>query len=197
MSRDGQDDNWRGNGAVGETPRAYCSGRVCRLFVAPVAGVPMAAVPSVSAVAGRGLQGDRYFNGGETLSNRYSRETEVTLVEFEVLEALRREHGLAVDPQDTRRNIITRGISLNALVGCDFCVGPTVLRGVSVCEPCAHLERVTRPGVLRALVHHAGLRASIIEGGTIRVGDLIDEVRAEHGFTQARPHRKICCRDNV
>jgi MOSC domain-containing protein len=168
-----------------EAPRVSCSGYVCRLFVAPAAGAPMVAVPSVFAVSGRGLQGDRYFRGGGTQSNRFDRMTEVTLVELEVLEVLRREHGLAVHPQDTRRNIVTQGVSLNALVGCDFCVGPTVVRGVSVCEPCAHLERVTRPGVLRALVHRAGLRARIVEGGTIRVGDLIGESRIKDGVTQA------------
>lgn len=161
----------------GQAPRVSGSGRVCSLFVAPAPGAPMRAVLSVIAVAGRGLRGDRYFREGGT-SNRVDRMTEVTLVELEVLEELRCEHDLIVHPQDTRRNIITQGLSLNALIGCDFRVGPTVLRGISACEPCAHLERVTRPGVLRALVHRAGLRARIVQGGTIRVGDLIGECPA-------------------
>jgi MOSC domain-containing protein YiiM len=184
MSRDRQGDNRLRNGVVGGgAARVSCSGLVCRLFVAPAAGAPMVSVPSVSAVAGRGLQGDRYFRGGRTQLNHLGRMTEVTLVDFEVLEVLRCEHGLTVHPRDTRRNIITQGVSLNALVAREFRVGPAILRGVSVCEPCAHLERVTRPGVLRALVHRAGLRARIVEGGTIRVGDLIGEVRAEDAVT--------------
>ena len=75
--------------------------------------------------------------------------------------------------EDARRNIVTRGVSLNGLVGREFTIGDVVCIGRRLAEPCAHLERVSRPGLLRPLVHRAGLRADILEGGTISVGDQV------------------------
>src|SRR5579864_3663949 len=160
---------------VWETPRMMRCGRVTHIFIAPTAGAPMVALPAVSAVAGRGLEGDRYFCHAGTLSDHPDRITEVTLAEREVLEALRHDHGIVVDPQDMRRNIITQGVALNSLVGREFRVGEVILRGRTLCEPCAHLERATQRRVLPALVHRAGIRARILAGGMIGVGDLIYE----------------------
>jgi MOSC domain-containing protein YiiM len=89
---------------------------------------------------------------------------------------MEREHGIAITGAQSRRNLLTRGISLNPLVGREFRVGDVKLRGIELCEPCRHLERLTMPGVLKGLVHRGGLRAQILEGGTIRPGDLIEEI---------------------
>lgn len=131
----------------------------------------MASVPEVRAVVGKGLEGDRYFTQVGTYSNTPGPDREVTLIESEVLEALRRECGIPLDPNESRRNIVTAGVPLNSLVGRDFRVGEVALRGVRLCQPCAHLERLTSPGVLAALVNRGGLRAQILTNGVIRVGD--------------------------
>lgn len=135
----------------------------------------MMAVTEVHAVTGRGLEGDRYFHRAGTWSSRRGPGTDVTLVELEVLEALERDYGIFLNPQDLRRNIVIRGISLNGLVGREFRVGRVILRGVGLCEPCTHLDRATQRRVLRALVHRGGLRAQILVAGMIRVGDVIHE----------------------
>jgi len=99
----------------------------------------------------------------------------VTLVATEMLSLLEREHGIRLDPADTRRNLLTSGVTLNDLVGKIFQVGGVRMRGVRLAEPCDHLERLTRPGVLKGLVHRAGLRADILDEGVLRVGDDIRE----------------------
>lgn len=162
------------------------SGRVIHLFIARERGAPMVAIPDVFAVAGRGLEGDRYFHQAGTRSGHPGWATEVTLAERDILEALRRDDGIVLDSRDLRRNLITEGVTLSTLVGREFRVGETILQGVALCEPCAHLERATQRGVLRALVHRAGLRARILAGGTIRAGDLISELPpGDHGTTRA------------
>lgn len=124
----------------------------------------------VEAVAGEGLVGDRYCGAASS-----DKSKEVTLIEVEALEALGRDYKIAVGPGENRRNIVTRGASLNHLVGREFRVGEVVLRGVRLCEPCSHLESMTAKGVLRGLVHRGGLRAAIVAGGTIRLDDDIVE----------------------
>jgi MOSC domain-containing protein YiiM len=134
----------------------------------------------VRAVPGRGLEGDRYFADGGTFSGHAvpGREvTELTLIESEVIELLRGEWALDVDERDSRRNLVTRGVALNALVGKDFCVGPVRLRGAGLCEPCVSLVRSPENShLLRALVHKGGLRAQILSDGLITVGDVVEEL---------------------
>ncbi|HEX6173994.1 MAG TPA: MOSC domain-containing protein, partial [Candidatus Binatia bacterium] len=98
---------------------------------------------------------------------------QVTLIETESIEALRREYGVDIDAAQARRNIVTRGLALNQLIGRDFAVGEVVLRGTRLCDPCAHLEKLTVKGVMLGLVHRGGLRADVLRGGIIRVGDVI------------------------
>ena len=117
-------------------------------------------VESVRAVAGKGLEGDRHFHEEGAPSGQA-----LTLVEAEVVEDV----GLA--PGDTRRQLTVRGVSLNGLVGKRFRVGDVECVGVELCEPCSHLEKMTRPGIIKELVHRAGINADILVGGTIRVGD--------------------------
>jgi MOSC domain len=142
-------------------------GVVEAIAVAPAAEAPMQIVDSAQAQAGRGLEGDRYFDHEGTFSNPYSDGHDLTLIEAEVVDEL------GLPPAETRRNVVTRGIDLNALVGRRFRVGEAECVGRRLCEPCAHLQRLTHPGILRDLVHRGGLRADVLEGGAIRIGDAV------------------------
>lgn len=144
----------------------------------------MTAVQEVRAVPGKGLDGDRYFKQTGSYSNKPGPAREVTLIEIEALEALKRDYGIELNPGSARRNIVTRGAFLNHLVGREFRVGKVALRGIRLCEPCSHLEELTRPGVLQALVHRGGLRAQILTEDTIRVGDAVLPGES-HGFVEA------------
>lgn len=154
-------------------PAASEHGRVEALFIAPSAGVPMRQVQAASATAGKGLKGDRYAAGEGTFSVAGGRGNHVTLIAGEVLDGLALPDGRPLSGAEARRNIVTRGIDLNALVGQRFRIGELELIGRRRCEPCAHLQRLTRPGVLRALVHRGGLRADLLDSGSVRVGDPI------------------------
>jgi MOSC domain-containing protein YiiM len=119
-------------------------------------------VDSVNAVAGKGLEGDRhYFAGGARPGGA------ITLIEAEVLEDV----GLS-GPQ-SRRQVVTRGVRLNELVGKRFLVGGIECEGVELCEPCLHLQSLTRPGIIEDLLHRGGLNADIVTSGTISVGDIL------------------------
>ena len=147
-------------------------GIVVSIHLASGATEPMRGVTEARAVPGRGLEGDRYFEGRGTFSG--SPDAELTLVEAEALEALAAEHGLRLDPGEARRNVVTRGVDLNGLVGEEFRVGEVLLRGARPAEPCAHLARLVGEEVLPGLVHRGGLRAKIVTGGTLRAGDAVD-----------------------
>jgi len=150
-------------------------GELVGIFVAPAAGAAMEARDEVEAVAGRGLVGDRYLDADGTYSGTRVSDDQraVTLIEREAIAEARAEGGLQLDDSETRRNLVTRGVPLNHLVGREFRVGSARLRGVNLSEPCAYLEGKTRPGVRTALLHRGGLRAEILDGGTLRVGDRI------------------------
>jgi hypothetical protein len=157
-------------------PRA--AGVVEAIVIAPDAEAPMTSVASARAQPDRGLEGDRYFDDRGTFSNRNDRGHDLTLIEAEVLDALSFPPGGRLLPEDARRNVVTRGIDLNALVGRPFRIGEVECFAQRLCEPCAHLERLTaqvdKPGTLRALIHRGGLRADIVTGGEIRVGDQVN-----------------------
>jgi MOSC domain-containing protein YiiM len=147
---------------------------VVGIHIAPAAQKPMVSLPEVHAVPGRGLEGDRYFAGGGTFTESgRGGGTEVTLIELEALDRLRTDYGIDLRPQETRRNIATQGITLDELIGREFRIGEVRMRGLSSCEPCAHLVELAGKQVLRGLVHRGGLRAQIITDGTIHVGDSI------------------------
>jgi MOSC domain-containing protein YiiM len=133
----------------------------------------MRPLAAVEALAGRGLEGDRYAHGSGSFSKQAGSGREVTLIESEAIEALKRDYGIALSAGQARRNLVTRGIALNHLVDHEFTIGEVRLRGARLCEPCAHMERLTVKGALRGLVHRGGLRAEIVRGGMIRVGDVI------------------------
>ena len=146
-------------------------GKVISIYIGSQSEATMVEVASVRAVAGKGLEGDRYANGVGTFSGKAGTGREVTLIEAEAIESLAREYDVEMDPVESRRNLVTLGLPLNHLVGREFRVGDVTLRGLRLCEPCSHLETLTRPGVRRGLVHRGGLRADIINGGVIRAGD--------------------------
>jgi hypothetical protein len=146
-----------------ETAAEAGVGLVEALVVAPTAEAPVALLNEVVAIAGQGLQGDRYVAGAGTFASGRPGSA-LTLVDAAVLDTLGRD-------VDHRRNVVVRGTDLNALVGHDFTLGEARCRGRRLCEPCAHLDRLNGGGVLRPLVHRGGLRADVISGGTIRVGD--------------------------
>lgn len=156
------------------------NGHVVSIYVSPVAGLPMRPRDEVQAVPRRGLEGDRYFDGTGEFSSRTTpgREvTEVTLIEAEVIEHLQRDLGIEVQAGDSRRNIVTRGVSLNSLVGSEFQVGHVRLAGAGLCEPCVSLVKLTEnKHLLRGLAHRGGLRARILTRGTIAVGDSVVQV---------------------
>ena len=134
---------------------------------------PMKEVSAAEAVEGRGLLGDRYERKAGTFSNPRGRGYDLTLVEAEALEELSAK-GVELSPIEARRNLVVRGIMLDDLIGRRFRVGEVECLGQRRCEPCSHLERLTRPGVLRGLVHRGGLRADVLSGGRIKTGDRLE-----------------------
>jgi MOSC domain-containing protein YiiM len=164
-------------------------GRVTSIYVASSSADPMRARRRVRALPRRGLEGDRYFDrtGNGSSPSRVGREpAEVTLIEAEVIDHLRRDLGIDVEAVDSRRNIVTRGVALNALVGSEFRIGEVRLLGTGLCEPCVSLVKAREnKHLLRGLVHKGGLCARILSAGTIAVGDAVVEAaeRSPH------PHR--------
>lgn len=132
---------------------------------------PTFSVESVLAITGRGLEGDRYLAAADSWA---ASGCAITLIEAEAIEAVRAEHDIDLGEGRSRRQIVTRGVRLNDLVGHEFSVGETRCRGVELCEPCMHLTRLTgEPDLIKAAVHRAGLRADILAGGRISVGDSV------------------------
>jgi MOSC domain-containing protein YiiM len=148
-------------------------GNVVSIHIAASAAAPTKEVVEVRAVAGKGLEGDRYFIGTGTYSKPGASSAKVTLIEIEAIEALKRDCGIEIGSGESRRNIVTRGVALNHLVGREFKVGAVTLRGTHLCEPCAHLQKLTQQGVMRGLVHRGGLNAEILTEGLIHVGDAV------------------------
>ena len=149
-------------------------GTVISINIAPAAEASMQSVDEARAVPGKGLEGDRYFfRQGSFYKPQPDRE--LTLIEAEAIEAFRTEFKLEFDLSSSRRNVVTRGVPLNHLVGKEFWIGEVKLRGIKLCEPCSHLQRLSHPKVLPGLVHRGGLRAEILSEGTIRVGEIIRE----------------------
>jgi MOSC domain-containing protein YiiM len=153
-------------------------GKLLSINITKAEGGEMITVDKVQAVPGKGLEGDRYYAINESLSENSEPETEITLIEIEAIEALQTEQGIQLSPKDARRNLVTRQVPLNHLVDKEFQVGEVILRGEELCEPCQHLAKMTQPDVLPGLIHRGGLRADILQGGTIHKGDIIEELKS-------------------
>lgn len=149
-------------------------GTVESIHIAEKAQERARGVDSVNAIPGSGLEGDRYALQQGTFS-KPEPDYELTFIEAEAIEALKRDYEIEVAPGDPRRNIVTRGVPLNHLVGREFRVGPVKIRGLRLCEPCAHLEGLVGKPVIKGLRHRGGLRAQVLTSGTIRVGDVVAE----------------------
>jgi MOSC domain-containing protein YiiM len=158
---------------IGPGRRSESTGTVEVIALAAEAESPMTVVPSVEAVENRGLVGDRYERGEGTFSDPNGRGYDLTLVEAEALEELAAKE-VELSPAKARRNLVVRGVALDDLIGKRFRVGEVECFGQRRCEPCAHLERLTRPGVLRGLVHRGGLRADVLSSGEIHTGDSVE-----------------------
>lgn len=140
-------------------------GVVKGIYIADAEGAPVRPVAEIRAVAGVGLEGDRNFRENAESG------TQATFIEQEALEALRRDCEIDLAPGAHRRNIVTQGAPLNHLIGQRFRVGEAEFVGIRLCEPCAYLESMTQPGIVKGLVHRGGLRADILRSGAIRPGD--------------------------
>ncbi len=168
-----------GAGAYRE-PDGPGTGVVEGIFTAPVRDAPCLEHEEREAAPGRGLAGDRYAVGRGTFSAPGRGGQDLTLIEAEALDELA-ARGIRLAPAAARRNLVTRGIRLDALIGREFRVGEVRCFGARLAEPCAHLERLTEPGVLRGLVHRGGIRADVRSAGTIRRRDPVraDAARAD------------------
>ena len=144
-------------------------GTVELIHIADVKGAPVRPIEAVDAVAGVGLAGDRNHREGGDSPGR-----DLTLIEAEEIEALARNHGIHLAPGETRRNITTRGIRLNDLVGKEFWIGEVLARAVKINEPCQYLQDLIGKPILKPLAHRAGIRADLLTDGRISVGDRVE-----------------------
>src|SRR5438105_13857206 len=147
------------------------AGRIEAIHLAQAEGEPMRPVGRIRVIAGVGLEGDGYATGRGHFSRSPGTGRALTLIEAEVLESLRESLGIALRPGEARRNVTTRGIALNALVGRRFRIGSVLCEGKRLCEPCRYLEGVVSKPLLDPLSNRGGLRADVLEDGEIRIGD--------------------------
>lgn len=150
-------------------------GTILSIQVATTATGPLTSLQEVNAVAGLGLEGDRYYTRTGTYSDKHDESREATFIESEALEALQRDYHVELTGPESRRNITTRGVALNHLVGKEFRAGEVVFRGIRLCEPCSHMENVSGKAARRGLIHRGGLRAQIVKSGRLCVGDDVME----------------------
>lgn len=155
--------------------KTWWDGNVVAIYIAPAADKPMQEVDNALLVADQGIVGDRYYARTGTHSGPDEQSYEVTLIESEAIESVQTENKISVTAADMRRNIVTRGFALSHLVNREFHIGATVLRGITLCEPCPHLMEQTSHKVAVGFIHRGGLGAKIISGGTINVGDHIHD----------------------
>ena len=150
------------------------TGSVVGLFIADGGSAPMKKVAQMNALTGRGIEGDRYFLGTGTYSKKPEPGRQVTLIESEVLEALKDRFGITVKPEKSRRNVLTRGIEINDLVGAEFLVGTVRLRAHRITQPCLYLEKLLdQPGLYKELWDQGGISCEILSDGVIKEGDII------------------------
>ena len=150
------------------------TGSVESIHIASAAKEPVSDVDQASLTPGVGIEGDRYALKVGTFYKPQP-DFELTLIEAEAIEALYRDYKIEMPAGEARRNIVTRGVPLNHLVGKEFAIGAVRIRGVRLCEPCEHLQGLTGKQLIKGLRHRGGLRAQILTQGTIRVGDAIRE----------------------
>ncbi|WP_027535085.1 MOSC domain-containing protein [Bradyrhizobium sp. WSM3983] len=165
------------DGIVSEKTQIAASWRgvVRFLHKTPRAFLPMREFPVLQLIAGRGIEGDRYLIGHETgfYSHKPEEGRQITLFEMETLEALRRDHGIELLPEEHRRNVTVEGVPLNHLVGRRFRLGEAIVEATRLSTPCRHIEEILGKAVFDPLINRSGLNCKIIAGGTLRVGDAV------------------------
>ena len=150
------------------------TGSVVALFTVDRRAAPMKKVERLYALAGRGIEGDRYFLGTGTYSKKPEPGRQVTLIKSEVLDSLKEKFEITVKPEESRRNILTRSIEINDLIGAEFFVGPVRLRAHRFTQPCLYLEKLLdQPGLYKELWDNGGISCEILSDGVIKAGDII------------------------
>jgi MOSC domain-containing protein YiiM len=163
------------------------TGTLVEIWRTPAAAAPMEQVAAARLLAGRGLDGDRYALGGGTWAEYPDLEKQLTLIDADDVAAVARDTGAELSPGETRRNLVTTGLALPALVGSWFAVGDALLFGMKRCPPCTHLERLTGVRLVKAMVHRGGINAAVFAGGEIRVGDVVRAVSDEEARRRGAP----------
>ncbi|MCP5037417.1 MAG: MOSC domain-containing protein [Rhodobacteraceae bacterium] len=148
-------------------------GCVTHLHTAPAGSTPMQRMDVLTLIKGAGIEGDRYATHKGFYSDRPEPGRQITLFEIETLEALKRDHGVELSPDEHRRNVTVSGVPLNHLVGRRFRVGEAVLEATRLSTPCKHIEDVTGKVISKWLINRSGLNCIILEGGRVRVGDKV------------------------
>jgi len=146
-------------------------GRLEHIHITAEGGRTMQPLAEARIFAGRGIEGDRYFLETGTYSMKPGPDRQITLIATEVLEALARDHDIALAPHEHRRNLTVSGVPLNHLIGRRFRVGPVLLETVRLNQPCKWLEKLTGKPVYMPLLNRSGLNCRVLEGGSIRPGD--------------------------
>lgn len=149
-------------------------GQVVSIYIAHNRGEQTISVDLAHAIPGMGIEGDRYFMKHGVHDTNAILGREITLIEIEAIVSMQNEDGIQISPDQTRRNIVTRGITLNDLVGRIFYVGNIQLRGIRLCEPCQSLANRTDPRILNSMAHRGSLRAEILTEGIIHINDSIE-----------------------
>jgi MOSC domain-containing protein YiiM len=150
------------------------TGSVVAIFTVDRMEAPMQQVEQINAVAGKGLEGDRYFLGTGTYSKKPKPDRQVTLIQSEILESLKAKFDITVKPDESRRNILTKGIEINDLIGTEFFVGSVRLKAHRLTRPCPYLEKLlNQPGLYTELWENGGISCEILSGGVIKEGDVI------------------------
>ena len=157
------------------------------LWMTSEAAAPLRRVPSARLLAGRGLEGDRYALGGGTWAQYPDLEKQLTLIDAADVAAVAAEVGVPLTPGDTRRNLVTAGVDLPALVGRWFAVGDALLFGVKRCPPCTHLERLTGARLVKAMVHRGGINAAVFAGAPVAEGAVVRPVSEEEAARRGAP----------
>jgi MOSC domain-containing protein YiiM len=158
-----------------DTPKLAWTGLVRHLHITPRAFLPMRAMPSITLIAGKGIEGDRYMIGSEEgfYSHKPEEGRQVTLFELETLVALKRDHRIELSPEEHRRNVTVEGVPLTHLVGRSFWLGETLLEATRLSIPCRHIEEITGKAIFDPLINRSGLNCKIIRGGVVKVGDML------------------------
>jgi MOSC domain-containing protein YiiM len=163
------------------------TGALAGIWLTAATAAPMRRVPSGRLLAGRGLDGDRYALGGGTWAQYPDLEKQLTLIDADDVAAVGAETGAALSPGDLRRNLVTVGVDLPALVGGWFAVGDSLLFGMKRCPPCRHLEGLTGVRLIKAMVHRGGINAAVFVGGAIAEGDAIRAVSEQEAAERGAP----------